>query len=76
MTEQKLLNLAMKARGHEDWLGQLWLERGAVLERIAAGVRPEEEFARIARRVREEGTLGAASGRVVREIPVDPGRFL
>lgn len=75
MTLAALLKIAQREEDYEEWAGQLWLERGAVLERIAAGNDPRSEFVRLRRNVEEEGTLGRQSGGGVRAFPTDPRRL-
>ncbi len=76
MTLAELFSLAQREGDYEEWAGQLWLERGKVLERIGAGGAPRAEFSRLRRNVAEEGSLGRLSGGSVQAYPTDPGRLL
>ncbi len=64
MEWEQLMEAALAARGHEEWLGQLWLERVRVLRAVTSRRRTvAQEFARLAQKVgRRPATL----------IPVDP----
>jgi len=75
VTLAALFKLAQREGDYTEWVGQLWLERGAILERVAGGADPHRVLRDLARRVREEGTLESQSGRTVREFPIDPRRF-
>lgn len=71
MDISQLIGAAQRVRGHEEWLGLLWLERGRLLAQIEAGTPLTVVFESLRRRVRDEGTLqGKRHG--VKEIPVDP----